>query len=212
MKATTWRGVAVAMESALATAVTITAITKASPGVVSYTGTDPVNGDYVLLEVTGMEQLNNVVSRVAGVDGTGNTFQLEGIDTTLFDTFTAGTARVITFGTSISTMIDMKPSGGDPKYVDNTTLSQLIDTNQPDGYNAAKYDFDNILKASDAGLLAMRAAMAAEASKCFKVRWRDGTIAVFPGYPACSMMAGGSDKVTTPASISLLSLPTYYAS
>ena len=61
-----WSNVAVAMQSALATAVTITGITKASPGVVTYTGTDPSNGDYVFLSVSGMHQLTGTADITLG--------------------------------------------------------------------------------------------------------------------------------------------------
>ena len=63
--ATVWKNVAVAMQSALAAAKTITGITKASPGVVTSTAHGFSNGDYVFLSVSGMYQLNDKVVRVA---------------------------------------------------------------------------------------------------------------------------------------------------
>ena len=65
--------------------------------------TDPVNGDFVVLTVVGMHQVNGRVFRVANVNGAGNTFELEGENTTAYDTFTSGTAEVITFGTTAAT-------------------------------------------------------------------------------------------------------------
>lgn len=209
---TTWRGVAVSMESAAATALTLTAITKASPAVASYTGTDPVNGDYILLDTEGMEELDSKVVRVANVNGAGNTMELEGVNSTAFGTFTSGTARVITFGTSIGTALDMKGAGGDAKYDDTTTIHQVIDTQIPIGFNSASYTFENIWDIADPGLLALKAAFDAAAHKCFKIRFRNGQIAVFNGYPSASLMPGGSAKVTTSAAIALRALPTYYAS
>ena len=76
MAAQVWSNVQVAMQSALATAVTITGITKASPGVVSHSGTDPSDGDYVLLLVDGMTELNERVFRVA--NQAAGSFELEG--------------------------------------------------------------------------------------------------------------------------------------
>src|SRR6185369_2575360 len=126
-----WSNVAVAMQSALATALTVTAITKANPGVVTYTGTDPANGDYVLLTIQGMFQVNNKVVRVANVNTGGNTFEMEGIDSTSYDTFSSGTAEVITFGTSITTATSMNGSGGDFEFIDTTTIHANQRSNIP---------------------------------------------------------------------------------
>ena len=69
MAAKKWSKVQVAIQSALAAAISITAITKANPGVATYSGADPVNGDYAILKVQGMHQLNKKVVRFANVNG-----------------------------------------------------------------------------------------------------------------------------------------------
>ena len=79
---------------------TITGITQANPGVVTYTGTDPANGDIVYIaDVVGMTQVNGRSYKVANVNGGANTFELtehtEGtnINTTSFTAYSsAGTA------------------------------------------------------------------------------------------------------------------------
>ena len=58
-----WSNVGVDVQTSLASALTITAISKASTGVVSYTGTDPTNGDYVLIAQPGCRPLENDVLR-----------------------------------------------------------------------------------------------------------------------------------------------------
>ncbi len=68
---------------------TITGVTKANPAVVTYTGTQPANGTKVLISgVVGMTQLNGNVYTVA--NATSTTFQLQGIDSTGFTTYTSG--------------------------------------------------------------------------------------------------------------------------
>lgn len=75
---------------------TITAISKASPGVLTYTGTDPSNGDWMFLQsIGGMTELNSRWVKVAGVNTSANTFQLTdlagaNIDTTGYTTYTSG--------------------------------------------------------------------------------------------------------------------------
>jgi hypothetical protein len=64
---------------------TISAITKASPGVVTASSHGYSNGDYVIISgVVGMTELNGRQFKVAGV--TTNTFQLQDMDGNNFDT------------------------------------------------------------------------------------------------------------------------------
>lgn len=91
----------------LETARTITTITKADPGVVTYTGGDPSNGDRVYISSPiGMTELNGRFFTVASVNTGANTFQLtdidgENVDTTDYSAYsTGGTwARVYTLDT-----------------------------------------------------------------------------------------------------------------
>lgn len=70
----------------------ITGVTLGFPTIVSYTGTDPANGDDLDFSgVVGTTELNGRRFRVANVDGGANTFQLSENDGSLTDggTFTA---------------------------------------------------------------------------------------------------------------------------
>lgn len=76
---------------------TITGITQANPGVVTYTGTDPSNGDIVYISgVVGMTQVNGRTYKVANVNGGANTFELTehtagtNINTTSFTAWSSG--------------------------------------------------------------------------------------------------------------------------
>lgn len=210
-----WSNVAVAMQSALAAAITINSISKASPGVVGYTGADPANGDYVFLTVQGMHQLNDRVARVANVNAAGNTFELEGIDTTLFDTFTGGTFEVITFGTSITTATNISSNGGGFDFIDTTTIHGNSKTQMPGLPAAATYNMDHIWDVADAGQIAMKSASDAQAKRCFKFTFgTGGQIMVFAGYVGFDGAPGGSAQqlVTTQATITANGKPSYYAS
>lgn len=207
-----WSNVAVAMESALGSNITITAISKASEGVVTATNTLS-NGDFVKLSVQGMFQLNGRVARVSSVSGAS--FTLEGVDTTLFDTFTTGTANKITFGTSITTATTLNASGGDFDFIDTTTIHVNSKTQIHGAASAATYTFDNIWDVTDAGLLAMKLAGDAQSQRAFKFTFgTGGQIMVFNGYVAANLLPGGSAQqlVTTPSAITMFGSPTYYAS
>lgn len=213
LKVSLWTKVAIAIQSALATALAISAISKANPGVVSYTGTDPSNGDYVLLTVTGMFQLDSRVVRVAGVDAGANTFQIEGEDTTLYDTFVAGTAEDITFGTNLATATTLSASGGDFKFEDTTTIHDDRDTQVPGNASPAVYTFENIWDVSDAGLVALKAASDNKAKRAVRITFANGQKVLFNGYIGATLLPGGSapGKVTTPTVITMHGRPTVYA-
>lgn len=70
----------------------ISGITKANPGVLTYVGADPANGDWMYISgVVGMTQLNGRFVKVAGVNAGANTFNLTDIDGNNIDTSGYGT-------------------------------------------------------------------------------------------------------------------------
>jgi len=87
---------------------TITGISQANPGVVTYTGTDPASGDHVDISgVSGMTEVNARRFLVANVDTGANTFELTtvtgvNVDTTTFTAYTIGGSakRVYTLTTT----------------------------------------------------------------------------------------------------------------
>lgn len=216
---TTWRNVAVAMQSALGTAKTITAISKAAPGVVTATH-DFTNGDYIVLTVNGMYQLNDKVYRVCAVSTTVS-FGLEdvstgvGIDTTSFDTFSSGTCQKITFGTSLTTITSITPPSGDIPQIDTTTIHASQKTSVPGTPEALVYGFESLWDVADAGQIALKSASDSQAKRAFKVTFgTGGKIMVLNGYIGFIGAPGGNaqDKVTCNGSINASATPTYYAS
>lgn len=211
--ATVWKNVAIAMQSALAAAKTITAITKASPGVASSTAHGYSNGDFVFLTVSGMYQLNDKVVRVSSV--TTDTFALEGVDTTLFETFSSGTAEKITFGTSITTATTITSSGGNFEFIDSTTIHGNSKSQLPGLPEATTFSMDHIWDVSDTGLLALKSASDNQSKRAFKFTFGSGgKIMAFAGYVGAALLPGGSAQqlVTTPSVITMGGSPTYYAS
>jgi hypothetical protein len=87
---------------------TITAITKADPAVVTSTAHGFVNDEEIIIQsVGGMTELNKRVFTVANV--TANTFELEGIDSTSYTTYTSGGTAARAFDI-ITTAADPTPS------------------------------------------------------------------------------------------------------
>ncbi len=69
----------------------ITGITKANPAVVTYSGADTyANGDRVfIIGVVGMTEVNNREFTVANVSGGANTFELSGVNSTGYTTYSS---------------------------------------------------------------------------------------------------------------------------
>ena len=218
MAVTKWSNVAIAMQSALGVAKTISGITKAAPGVVSATH-DFANGDFVVMDVQGMWQLNARVFRLCNVVGT-TTFQLEdvsggtGISTSAFDTFTSGTVQKITFGSSITSATSMQASGGNFAMIDTTTIHGNQKSQVPGLPDALSMTFDNLWDPTDAGQVAMKSAADAQAKRAFKFTFgTGGKIMVFAGYVGFAGAPAGNaqDKITTQAIITADGTPTYYS-
>jgi len=208
--ATKWSKVAIAIQSALAAADTITAITKANPGVVSAAAHGMIAGAYAVHTIQGMHQLDDMVVRVA--NPAAGTYELEGLDTTAFDTFTSGTAQEITFGTSLTTATSVNASGGDFDFIDVTTIHDNVKKQIPGTANPATFSFENIWDPADAGLLALKSASDTQAKRAIKFTFGNGKILVFTGYVGCSMLptGGAQDVVKTSVVITMFGKPMVY--
>lgn len=210
---TKWSNVAVSVQSAIAATVSCSAITKASQGVVS-TGSAHgySNGDYVLMTVSGMYQLNYRVFRISSASG--SVFTLEGEDTTNYSTFVSGTSQKITFGTSLATLTNINASGGDFSFIDTTTIHDSIKTQVPGLPNPSTYSFESFWDPSDAGLIALKSASDAQAQRATLFSFANSQKFVFNGYVGCSLSPTGSaqDLIKTNVVFTALGGPKAYAS
>lgn len=207
-----WSNVQMSMQSALAAADTITGITKASPAVVTSAAHGMSNGDFVFLSVLGMHQLNDRVFRIANV--AANTFELEGVDSTSFDTFSSGTAQLITWGTSITTCKSISSNDPGANMLDATTVHDNAKVEVPGLQGAMTYSMEHLWDPADAGQVALKAAADAQAKRAFKLTFGSGgAITVFAGYVSFSGQPGGNaqDIVTTGGTITGRA-PTHYSS
>lgn len=208
-----WKNVAVGMQSAIAAAKTITGITKADPGVATSVAHGYSNGDILFLEVQGMHQLNEKVVRAANI--ATDTFELEGVDTTDFDTFSSGTAKKVTLGTTITSATTVTANGGEFDFADTTTIHVNTKSQIPGLPSAISYQMDHIWDPTDAGQIAMKEASDAQSRRTFKFQFgTGGKIMYFAGYVGFSGIPGGSAQqlITTKAVITSNGNPTYYSS
>lgn len=207
-----WSKVAVAVQTALAAADTITGITKANPAVVTATGHGIANGSYVLLKITGMRQLDYKVARTANADA--NTFELEGIDSTLFDDFVSGTAEVITFGAQASTFQDVNATGGEAAPIAISTIHDDQDFEIPGNRSPMVFSFGSLWDPADPALLALKVFDDSKTPGACMLTFATGARILLAAYFSCGLAPTGSSgqPVTTPVSFRLRGRLTSYAS
>lgn len=204
-------GLKLFMESAIGAAVTITAITKAAPGVISATGHTFANNDVVLLEIQGMTELHGYLCKVVNVIAS-TSFQVAdvdgvtGIDTTLFSTFSSGTAKKVTLGTSITGVQEYTFAGGEIKTADSTTVHDTQDTQIVVGASAQSADMTMQWDPAAAAQKAMITAFKTRANKGFKVLYPDGAFVLWYGTVGYTGAPGGGKQAVTvsPAKITML--------
>ncbi|MEO8153564.1 MAG: phage tail tube protein [Rhizobacter sp.] len=208
-----WSGVGVDIETALGTALVVTAISKANPGVLSYTGTDPTAGQYVLLKVAGMHQVNKRVFRIANVVGASNTFELEGEDTTDYDSFISGSAEVITFGASMTNAQDIDAEGGEPEFTDLTTIHDRVRSSAPTVVSEMTIKFGTLFDPADPAVVEMKKATFKLATRCVLLRFAGGSKMAFNAYVSAAGVPTGSAQQVVKSGITFKAqgLPTIYS-
>jgi hypothetical protein len=207
-----WTNVQVAIGT-LGAAQVVSGITKASPGVATYVGTDPSNGDYfALTDVLGMYQLDARVFRVANVNSGGNTLEIEGENTTSYETFASGNLQPVTFGSTISTAVGVSAAGGDFDFLDTTTIHGLVRTQIPNIANALTYSFDMQWDPTNTGLQALFSATTLQTLRALRITFASGYKFLLLGYVGASLAPTGNagEIVKTPAVFTAYGRPTYY--
>lgn len=127
------RNCRVEVQKTLGTPVTVQSISLASPGVAGATGHGFTNGDVVVLSATGMSEVDGQVVRVSAVST--DSFSLEGINTTNYGTFIAGTATKVT---AWSTLAKAQTLEAGQASAERRDAMVLLDTEKQYVYGAAE--------------------------------------------------------------------------
>lgn len=119
------RGVTVAISATYSTPIVVTGVTKASPGVATTAGTAPAN-DIVgyWSGVTGMSQLEGQATRTK--NRTATTWELQGLNTTNYATFTAGSFVPVATWATLAEATSYSIGGGASEKLDVTTLLDIV--------------------------------------------------------------------------------------
>lgn len=188
-------GTRIYMASAAAgTKQTISAISKANPGVLTYVGADFSIGNYAAItDMFGMTELEDALVKVGTVDTGANTFVLEDQDTTGYGTFSAGNVAPVTLNTEITSATGFSITGGEQQFAEYTFLWDKITRKMPTTKSGMTIEIPSIWDPADSAAQAVLAASDASAKRAFKIVLPDGLEMLFFGYIASSGLPNVQD-------------------
>ena len=129
--------------STIASAKTVSSVTNATEAVATSTAHGYSNGDVVIM-FSGWGRLNKRAFRIKSV--TTDTFVLEGCDTSSTTFFPAGsgigTVQKISTWTQVTTVMNPKTNGGDPKKVTYKFIESDVEYSINDGFAATDYEIE----------------------------------------------------------------------
>ena len=177
-------GITLALATAYAAALTVTAASNASECVLTVTNALSA-GD--LVEFTsGWAKANNRIFRVKSPSGT--TITLEGFDTSSTTRFPAGSGtgsiRKINTWTQIQQVTETSSSGGEPQYVTYSFLEQDFDSQLPSTTSAQSIAITVADDPTLAGYIAMKNAAESRALTGLRASLPQGGVILYNGYVA----------------------------
>ena len=174
-------GIVLALATAYASPVTVTAASNAAEAVLTATNTYTA-GDYVTFS-SGWANANNRVFRVKSP--TGTTLVLEGFDTSSTTLFPAGsgtgTVTKINTWTQISQIIGLTSSGGDAQYQTYSFLEQSFDSQIPTTTSAQSLAIEIADDPTLAGYAAIKAVALTRATTAIRATLPAGGFILYNG-------------------------------
>ena len=173
----------------------ITAISKANPGVLTYSGADSFSlGTYAALtDLFGMTELEDALVKVGTVDTGLNTFLLEDQDTTGYGTFVSGSVAPVVIDTEIVAATGFSISGGEQQFAEYTYLWDKMTRRMPTTKAGMTIEIPSIWDPADAASKAVLAASDKSEKRAFKILMPDGLEMLFFGYIASSGLPSVQD-------------------
>lgn len=187
-------GTRIYIQSAIAAAQAVSGISKANPAVVTYSGTDPADTNYIALtNMQGMTELEDSLVKAANVNTTANTFEAEDQDSSNYGTFVSGSMQVVTLATELQVATGFTISGGEQEFAEYTYLWDRIRRKHPTQKTGMDVQLPMIWDPNDAGSQALLAASDATAKRGFKILFPDGLEMLFFGYVGASGLPNAQD-------------------
>ncbi len=204
----------VEMQSVLAAAKTITAITKASEAVITATHDFSI-GDLIVIDaVVGMTEINKRVVRVKSVNTTVD-FTCEGLDSTEFTTYVSGgTAQKVSTLLTFDNVTSFSYPEPQPNRIDVTPISS---TQKVEVFGLDEAPLITMNMNSDpmgATIVELRKASRTKTTRAFRVTTQTGQVLIFNAFVAGGRgFDGAAGAVATgQASMTLAAEEQWFAS
>lgn len=198
-----FKKVKVRMQSALATAKTITAISKAAEAVITCTH-DYAIGDFVVLDgIVGMVELNGKVIRVKSVTGT-TSFVAEGIDSTNDTTYVSGgTAQKVSSFVAFDNVTNLSLPDSPPTELDATTVHDIEKQVDYGLRDYPKATFNTLADPLATTSVEMAKAEEANTRRVFIVELVSGYVGIYNAYVSGGSGLDGSSGGLATATVSM---------
>ena len=206
-------GAALALATAYAASLNVTAASNASSAVLTVTNTLSI-GDFVEY-VSGWSRANNRIFRLSAVSGT--TVTLEGLDTSSTTLFPVGggtgTIRKINTWTSITQVVDTVLSGGDLQTTTFQYLENDFEQELSTVVAASSIDLTLGDDPSLAGYAALKAASDTRGTAAFRIVLPTGSILLYNTKPFLNETptTTKNELMTVAAKLNLLGKVTRYS-
>ncbi|WP_367847003.1 phage tail protein [Rhodoferax sp. WC2427] len=206
-------GIVLAIATAYAAALSVTAASNASEAVLTVTNTYTA-GDYVEF-VSGWSRANNRIFRVKSP--TGANLVLEGFDTSSTTQFPAGsgvgTVRRINTWTQVTQVLSCTSSGGDPQYQTYSFLEQDFDSQIPTTTSAQSIALEIADDPTLAGYQALKATALSRSNTAMRATLPQGGFILYSGIFAFDETPSLSkgNLMSVKAGIALQGRPVRYA-
>lgn len=189
-----WRNVSIAFESARAAAKPMATpfSTAADPVVITATSHGYADDDVIILtDVTGATgQLDNAV--VIADNTATSTFECKGLDGTLFPVATGGNAKKLTMGLSLTGVLSISGTGGEPEKDDDTEIHHVKRVEVPVLSTAESFTFDVKWDPGNATQRALRGVSSVLGRKAVVVTFNDtGDKFLFEAYVTAPLVPLG---------------------
>lgn len=208
-------GIIFALATAYGSAIPVTALSNASPGVATATAHGLSDGDYLAV-TSGWAKLNDRAVRVD--DSLTNSFELEGIDTSSTTLYPAGSGtgsvRKVTTFTQLTQVLECTTSGGEMQFANYSFLEQDFETQLPTQASPMTLQLTLADDPSLSGYAALKAAAEARDVRVLRATFPDGSIVLYNGYVSFNETPTMTKNqvMAVRATFNLLSKPVRYAS
>lgn len=178
------RGIRVEIAATYATPVTVTAVTLADPGVATSTAHGQANNVVGYFSgVTGMEQLEGQACRVKNT--AANTFELQGLNTSNFTAFTAGTFTPVATWSTLAEATSYSIGGGAADKLDVTTLLDIVKKEEQGLLPASTVSLNVIAQSTPStAMQLLESAVQSAGAVVVRMTLNDGAVRVFRAEPS----------------------------